>query len=451
MVLVGGRWLGWSCAFSTAGEPLAVPADLCKSPGDSVAGFKELSSECVYDLQSPASGSFIERETAKLMPDAERMQCKSGRLEQIHELSDSIVQDAHYDGDVWVLQTVLHAIDKDERWRVALMFNSSSGSLVRGMRVWSERRCSSSDPLPLAGQSVHALAAAWESGADGRRCFSDFVQVPLCAHRMELPVAGLQIRASANRVLVAADVGPVVRRRFDQQRGACWVRSRSSRTAHVSAIRASMRPSDGRRTRPLQMALREDAERELATAMRSADPGTGSTSGFEGTPEVLSLKVSELSGAIATAAGAKVELTTLLVARARLKELQAELELAQRVKRVNYQVGAATVIAMRTGKRFELARLLQWVIFAVEGATAAQVDADTVRRACEHVESAGSDNQREIERLCERMRKFKVLAESSTEAGEVENAERMFAKAQAEVQSRASTEDKFTLVGWAPR
>ena len=40
---------------------------------------------------------------------------------------------------------------------------------------------------------------------------------------------------------------------------------------------------------------------------------------------------------------------------------------------------------------------------------------------------------------------------ASAANGEVENAERMFAKAQAEVQSRASTEDKFTLVGWAPR
>ena len=56
-----------------------------------------------------------------------------------------------------------------------------------------------------------------------------------------------------------------------------------------------------------------------------------------------------------------------------------------------------------------------------------------------------------IARLCERMRKFKLLAASSTESGEVENAERMYAKAQAEVQSRASTEDQFTLVGWAPR
>ena len=80
-----------------------------------------------------------------------------------------------------------------------------------------------------------------------------------------------------------------------------------------------------------------------------------------------------------------------------------------------------------------------------------QVDADKMRRACEHVESVGSANQREIARLCERMRKFKLLAASSTESGEVENAERMYAKAQAEVQSRSSTEDQFTLVGWAPR
>ena len=133
------------------------------------------------------------------------------------------------------------------------------------------------------------------------------------------------------------------------------------------------------------------------------------------------------------------------------EELQAGLEAARLLKRVDYNLGAATVQSKLNGKVWQMARLVQWLVFAVEPATAGKVDAETMASACAHVEANGSDNQREIARLCERMRKFKVLAASSTESGEVESAERMYSKAQAEVQERVSTEGKFTLVGWAPR
>ena len=142
------------------------------------------------------------------------------------------------------------------------------------------------------------------------------------------------------RMAVAADFDP---------RGACWVRSR-----------------------PPRMALLEVAEGELAAAMRSADPARIAP-GFEGLPEVLSLKVSELTRAIDAAVRAEVDFTTVLVARRRLEELRAQLETAERIKRVNYQLGAATVRSSSSAKTYELAGLVQWMVYAVDAATAAQV------------------------------------------------------------------------------
>jgi len=169
--LVGGTWAGWSCAYSVSGVPLQVPADLC-TPRTSAAGFRELTTEMYLQLQAPATGAFVERRVTKLMPnDVLPVQTKAGRLAQLHVHAvrqlqgDVFVQDSHYEGDVFVLQTVLPGPTALERRRLALLFDSASGELVRGMRAWREVRCAGSrfaehaelDSSTLSG----ALAATW--------------------------------------------------------------------------------------------------------------------------------------------------------------------------------------------------------------------------------------------------------------------------------------------------
>ena len=166
---------------------------------------------------------------------------------------------------------------------------------------------------------------------------------------------------------------------------------------------------------------------------------------------MIEFKVSELQVAIAAAEGASVEFTSILVARNRLTEMAAALELARRIKKVNYQVGAVMRAARCTGKLFEVARLVQWLVYAVEPSTAAKLDAETMRQAREYVEEVGTENQREIARLCGKCEKLKRLAEASPEAGEQENAESLFLQTRASLEGRFESEDKFTLVGWAPR
>ena len=99
--------------------------------------------------------------------------------------------------------------------------------------------------------------------------------------------------------------------------------------------------------------------------MRSADPARIAP-GFEGLPEVLSLKVSELTRAIDAAVRAEVDFTTVLVARRRLEELRAQLETAERIKRVNYQLGAAMVRSSSSAKTYELASLVRDTGLATE-------------------------------------------------------------------------------------
>ena len=137
--LVGGTWAGWSCAYSVSGVPLQVPADLC-TPRTSAAGFRELTTEMYLQLQAPATGAFVERRVTKLMPnDVLPVQTKAGRLAQLHVHAvrqlqgDVFVQDSHYEGDVFVLQTVLPGPTALERRRLALLFDSASGELVRGL------------------------------------------------------------------------------------------------------------------------------------------------------------------------------------------------------------------------------------------------------------------------------------------------------------------------------
>lgn len=169
--LVGGTWAGWSCAYSVSGVPLQVPADLC-TPRTSAAGFRELTTELYLELRAPATGAFVERRLTKLMPnDALPVQTKAGRLAQLHavgqlhEVGAAIVQDSHYEGDVFVLQTVLPGPTALERRRLALLFDSASGELVRGMRAWREVRCAGGRFAELAELDSRtlsgALAATW--------------------------------------------------------------------------------------------------------------------------------------------------------------------------------------------------------------------------------------------------------------------------------------------------
>ena len=262
---IGGQWVGWTCAYSTLGELLALPPDLCRSDSPTPVGFKECTSERVYPLHTPATGTFVERETAKLIPDSERVQHKAGCLSQIHDISSTIIQDSHYEDDIWVLQTVWPAVKDGTRWRLALMFNASAGKLVRGMRVWSEQRCVHSLPA-LAECSSGALATAWEQcqGCPSS-CFGDLaVDSPSglgdAADRVQLPVAGgLTIRTAKRRLLIAAG-GTFVQRRFLGGQ-ACWARSRTSKS-RVTAIRASL-------SEPRQA---EDAGRGVLSLVRSKWP-----------------------------------------------------------------------------------------------------------------------------------------------------------------------------------
>ena len=167
MAPIGGTWAGWSCAYSVSGVPLQVPADLCP-PRKPAAGFRELTTELYLELQAPATGAFVERRVTKLMPnDALPVQTKAGRLAQLHALGRALVQDSHYKGDVFVLQTLLPGRTALERRRLALLFDSSSGELVRGMRAWWEVRCAGGRFAELAGLdgsgalSSGALAATW--------------------------------------------------------------------------------------------------------------------------------------------------------------------------------------------------------------------------------------------------------------------------------------------------
>ena len=78
--------------------------------------------------------------------------------------------------------------------------------------------------------------------------------------------------------------------------------------------------------------------------------------------------------------------------------------------------------------------------------SAAGVDERTMQEASELVSRVGSDNQREIVRLCCRLVAFKKLAESATAIGERENAERMFAQEQALLRELFGTEQKFEQI-----
>ena len=173
--MVGGRWAGWSCAYSVYGEPLPLPPDLC--PTTVSYGFQECSSERLWQLQEPATGNFVERETAKLLPDPD-VQVRTGKLTQVFAVGDGLVQDSHYEDDVWVLQTVLPGADANQRKRVGLLFDHARGQVVQGIRVWQEQRPLTEEverdaEAPLSKRSRDELAAEWMAATGDVDCFAD--------------------------------------------------------------------------------------------------------------------------------------------------------------------------------------------------------------------------------------------------------------------------------------
>ena len=84
---------------------------------------------------------------------------------------------------------------------------------------------------------------------------------------------------------------------------------------------------------------------------------------------------------------------------------------------------------------------------AVEPSTAAGVDPDTMQKARELVETVGTENQREIGRLCGRLEGYARVAEATTaQASEREYAERMFVQGQALLKALCSSEQTFKAI-----
>ena len=94
------------------------------------------------------------------------------------------------------------------------------------------------------------------------------------------------------------------------------------------------------------------------------------------------------------------------------------------------------------GSNYQISWLVQWICRAVEPETAAGVDAATLQSARKLVEKVGSENQREIARLCGRLEGYKRLAESTTAEGERENAERKFGEARSALRELLSAEPR---------
>ena len=149
-------------------------------------------------------------------------------------------------------------------------------------------------------------------------------------------------------------------------------------------------------------------------------------------------------------------------------------ELAKEVRKVNYQVRgprahtevpcrsfshlsspphdtqvAATMLRVTSpgfsgGSKYQIAYLVQWLVRAAEPSMAAEVDAATMREARELVDRVGTDNQREIARLCGRLEGLRRVAESATATvGERDDAEREFAHLQVALLALFGAEEKF--------
>ena len=237
--LLRGEWADWSCALSVAGE-LPLPRDLCPARAPSQTAFCELAAEHLYQLDAPALGSFVERRIAKLMPDEDLpAQIKSGRMVQVHPMDRSLVQDSHYDGTVWTLQTVMPGPMRDERLRLALMLDSALGELVRGMRVLCEWRCTDRPSLTIATDCVSKeLSSCWLSAMPSGEAEAAGASASH-AHEegsgpVRLPAYGLTIRVSAGRLSVDCrreQSTHTIDRHFDGG-GACYCSSETARARH---------------------------------------------------------------------------------------------------------------------------------------------------------------------------------------------------------------------------
>ena len=250
------------------GAELLVPTDLCAA-GTSAAGFRELTAEAMLQLLAPATGLFVERRVTKLMPNgALPVQVKVGGLAQLHAIGEgAIVQDSHHEGDVFVLQTVLPGPSCRERTRLALLFDSATGRIVRGMRSWQEIRWAqpgAERALSAAADSHVALAATWASAVAGTliptpAATSSTTAAPLPSEsRIEMPGLGLTVHAAAGQLNIEKrDCDLVLQRRFD--RGVCWVGGTetggTSASARASITRLRGGGSRGQRHRLQRSAL----------------------------------------------------------------------------------------------------------------------------------------------------------------------------------------------------
>jgi hypothetical protein len=240
---IGGHWAGWSCAYSVYGAPLPLPDDLCL-PDAPAYGFRELNTESFVELPAPATGTFVDRQTARLMPNPKQpvMERTMGQT-QIVAVGGGFVQDAHYEDDVWVVQTVLPGAHEAERKRIAFLFDSSRGQLAQGIRVWQEQRCSI--PRPLVGCSSDELAAMWATATSDVGCFASAdTRAPplsdtLSTGRVVVPAVGLTVRVARGLLVVEPNDGRPTAERQPFVRsfegGTCYIRSGGALGRHVSA------------------------------------------------------------------------------------------------------------------------------------------------------------------------------------------------------------------------
>jgi len=276
---LGGHWAGWSCAYSVYGKPLALPPDLSSAQ----YGFQEIGHESVIDLQEPATGIFVDRETARLMPTGDPPQVRTGFL-QVHRIGNGFVQDTHLEDDVWALQTVM-ATD-DRRQRIGLLFDHGRGGLIQGIRIWQEQRFDPTMVQPRAGisalseRSHDSLTSEWLAATGGVGCFVDAnTRAPplsdtLSTGRVVLPEVGLTVRSARGMLVVEATDSDgrltanrqLFVRTFDQ--GACYVRDGNAKPNLLRTVSARATTARSSRTRMSAAMATTYPPRDLALPSR---------------------------------------------------------------------------------------------------------------------------------------------------------------------------------------
>ena len=234
---------------------------------DDAFGLQEINHEGVLNLQEPATGIFVERETARLIPTG-RPQCRTLQMTQVHRVGKGLVQDAHVEDDVWALQTVIET-SEGRRQRIGLLFDNGRGRLIQGIRVWQEQRV---DPtaiqpvslraeMPYSERSRDAYASEWLAATGGADCFVDAdtrappVSDTLSTGRVVLAGVGLTVRSARGMLVVEAtdlDGRPTVDRQpfvrsFDK--GACYVRDGAAKPTLIRTVSARATTPRSSRTR----------------------------------------------------------------------------------------------------------------------------------------------------------------------------------------------------------